>query len=565
MGRKYEFIRELGSGGMSVVYLARDKKLSMRWTIKKIDVSGGEHIAESVKREALALRRLRTDKIARLADIYREGNYICLCMEYVEGRNLREMIRYEPESVRKNLLKWTEELTDILLLLHSMNPPLIYRDMKPGNVIVKPDGKLCLIDFGAARLKSDAANDDSPTGTKAYAPPEQFLGFADERSDIYALGRTIEKLAGKRIPFGLGKIISKATEDDPVKRYQSVLEMKKALKRLKFYKKAIPAAAVIIVMLAAGISGMRGIAARTGNYREEIRSEKEENLRLLIDNGKTDEALGKIDEYLIRSDGSDNSKLCYEAGLAAFFELSDYEKAGDYFAAVDKRIIPEASFLKNISEELSVISEDKTRLIKAIEDYRKFSRNKEDNRDKLSNLLYIAKTEYMISPLVSGDIKNELLKKALDDVRTAQEIAERISADAEYESKVHDLKYLLLKDMGFEEDALEEGNEWLETADGRRDKGTAVKRILEMDEIYERSGDVKSRLDFLEKAEKIYPFDLEEIYIRHLELLINRGEKKEKIAELFGNARICGNLAERKEYKELEKKFKDKYKEKNHE
>ncbi len=559
MGRKYEFIRELGSGGMSVVYLARDKKLSMRWTIKKIDVTGAGHIADSVKREAMALRRLRTDSIARLADVYREGNYICLCMEYVEGRNLKDIVREEPELARKNVLKWAEELTDIIILLHSLEPALIYRDMKPANVILKPDGKLCLIDFGASRLKIDTVRDETPTGTKGYAAPEQFRGYADERSDIYALGKTIAKISGNKMPKGLGKIVAKATDENPDRRYQSAMEMKKALERLKKRKRTVPILAIAAFVLLITLLTAGKINARNGNYRKAINNEKEDYLRLSVDSGKTEEALLKIDEYLKIPDGSDRSELCFEAGLAAFFELSDYEKAEEYFSAVESSRIPEASFLKIISEELAVISDDKSRLIKAIEDYRELNNAKGEGEEKLRNILYISRAEYIISSLLKDGKRDELLKRALEDAEVAEKLCEGGDSSEDFESGIHDLKYLLLKESGFDEKALEEGLKWLEGPDGKRDKTTALKRILEMDEIYEKNGDLRKRLGFMEKAEMLFPYEAEDIYIRHIRLLLETNAGKEETGEVLKNASLCGNLEKRKEYRELERKYREKY------
>ena len=555
MDKKYEIVQRLGKGGTGTAYLARDKKLSMKWTIKKINVKDRKDIAESVRREAMALRRLRSDSIARLSDIYREGNNICLCMEYVEGRSLKELIVEKPEFVHKNAAKWAEEITATVSLLHTMNPPLIYRDMKPGNIILKENGKLCLIDFGAARIRNDAVSDYESVGTVGYAAPEQFLGYSDERSDVYALGKTIEKLAGGKAKGILGRIIKKACNKDPDKRYSSATEMYRALKRMNIFRRSIPLILGLIILSSATFLKISSLTDND-HYEKEIADAKEEYLKLSVESGKAAEALKSIDEYLDGAPPEDNYELCYESGIAALFELSDYEKAALYFKKAEKGNIKEATYLKNISKELAVISDDKSKLKKALTEFREYNRSKDLSEKKIRNLLYIARTEYIICPVLDDKEKKLMIEAAYEDCGEAGKLMEEVGEKGGFEGDCHELAYLIASEMGLRKEALKEGLEWLETL-GARDKENALRRVDEMAELCESDGERNEIVDFYEKIEKFYPYDCGNIYLKHLEILLREKADKGELLKLLKEASLCEGIENLKGYKEMEKKIKE--------
>lgn len=558
MGRKYEFIREIGEGGMSMVYLAKDKKLSMRWTIKKIDLSRGEYIAECVKREALALRRLRSDRIARLTDLYREGNKICLCMEYVEGKSLKEVIKENKNFASDNASVWAEELAETLVLLHSLDPPLIYRDMKPGNIILKPDGHLCLIDFGAARIKEDARNDPDPVGTKKYAPPEQFMGYADERSDIYSLGKTIEAAAGGKAAHGLKKIIEKAVCPDPGRRYQTAAEMLAEVRKynqMKKRKPVITALSALLVLLILSMAFAFGRADKesinAADYRKQLEQEKIEYLRLSVDSGNPADALDKIDEYTDERDGEYLEELSYECGVAALFELSDFERAFGYFCRADSSTRPEAAYLKSISKELSVISDDKSGIMKVLNEFRKFSVNIEDSDEKVRNLIYIAKTEILISPMLGDEIRSERLEQAFEDIKIAEELLKGSEIKKDVKAELTDIGFILARDLleaghgEYKKIAFQYGMDWLRMTKGSENKDIAIRRIKELDEICRPDGGGENRskiIGFYEEVEELYPYDLGEIYLHHIELLRKTKGKEEEINYLLKKASLCNDM-----------------------
>lgn len=171
-------------------------------------------------------------------------------MDYVEGETLKRVVDREGAQKQEHVLQWALSLCDVLMYLHSQNPPIIYRDMKPANIMLQPNGNIKLIDFGIAReYKEKNIEDTVSLGTKGYAAPEQFggRGQTDIRTDIYCLGVTLYHLVtGKnpaeppyeiypirhwdgRLSAGLEKIIQKCTQANPDERYQSDEELKYAL------------------------------------------------------------------------------------------------------------------------------------------------------------------------------------------------------------------------------------------------------------------------------------------------------------------------------------------------
>jgi len=197
---KYEVLKEIGRGGMSVVYLAMDKRLNKQWAVKEIRKKGSgkndEVVINSILAEANLMKRLDHPALPRIVDIIDNGITIYVVMDYIEGESLDKILNEygaQPENI---VIEWAKQLCDALSYLHSQKPPIIYRDMKPANVMLKPEGNIKIIDFGIAReYKEQNLADTTVLGTNGYAPPEQYGSRqTDARSDIYALGMTMHHL-----------------------------------------------------------------------------------------------------------------------------------------------------------------------------------------------------------------------------------------------------------------------------------------------------------------------------------------------------------------------------------
>ena len=204
--RRYLIDRLLGGGGMGMVYLARDQRLSNRpCAIKEmvdhfIDPQQRIEANEYFAREADILAQLKHPAIPAITDRFDDQNRHYLVMEYVEGRNLEEEIAVRGGPLPEGLvIDIARQLCDVLAYLHGLVPALVYRDMKPSNVMLTANGRVVLVDFGIARLFK-AQKKGTMIGTLGFASPEQYQGVADPRSDIYSLGGTLHYVATGRDP-----------------------------------------------------------------------------------------------------------------------------------------------------------------------------------------------------------------------------------------------------------------------------------------------------------------------------------------------------------------------------
>src|SRR6516164_10738855 len=206
IGSRYRVVRALGGGGMKLVYLAEDLRLAARKCAlaEMVDsftsVEAQKQAITAFQREADMLAQLSNEHIPRVFDRFSDGNHHFLVMEYIDGSTLEEQIKQhggklQPEEVVEVAL----QVLDTLDYLHHLQPPVIYRDLKPSNIMVTGDGLAKLIDFGIARLFQPLSN-ATMIGTQGYAPPEQYRGKVETRSDIYALGATMHHAISGRDP-----------------------------------------------------------------------------------------------------------------------------------------------------------------------------------------------------------------------------------------------------------------------------------------------------------------------------------------------------------------------------
>jgi hypothetical protein len=206
LAQRYRIERFLAGGGMGRVYLARDQRLDDRQcAIKEVfdrfnDPEERARAIEYFHREAGTLSQLKHPAIPAIVDRFGEGNCHYLVMDYIEGTNLEDEVAAHggrlPES---RVIEIARELCEVLTYLHSFQPPIIYRDMKPSNVILTPAGHAVLIDFGIARIFTPQGK-ATLIGTPGFAPPEQYAGQVDERSDLYGLAATLHYLLTGRDP-----------------------------------------------------------------------------------------------------------------------------------------------------------------------------------------------------------------------------------------------------------------------------------------------------------------------------------------------------------------------------
>lgn len=285
----YEIISVIDKGGMSVVYLAMNRRANKQWAIKEVRKTGDKKldvVRQNLIVEIDMLKKLNHPNLPSIIDVIDKDDTFLIVMDYIQGNSLQKVLKNEGAQPQERVVRWGIQICDVLQYLHSQNPPIIYRDMKPANVMLKPDGNITVIDFGTAReFKIDSTEDTTCLGTKGYAAPEQYRGSkhhqTDERTDIYNLGVTLYHLLTNKHPneppyvlkpitewnsnlsTGLEKIIIKCTKEDPDERYQSCAELMYDLqhyrdgdiKNLKKSKMRLGAfAAAVILSLSCGIT-----------------------------------------------------------------------------------------------------------------------------------------------------------------------------------------------------------------------------------------------------------------------------------------------------------------------
>ena len=267
---RYEIIKVLGVGGMGAVYLTRDLRFSgvtRMCAIKEmISTTPDPHVrrlaVQSFEREANLLVQLKHSGIPTISDFFTESVRSYLVMEFVDGEDLESVLENTEGMLKEEtVLDWAAQVCDVLIYLHTQKPPIVFRDLKPSNIMLrKHSNKIALIDFGIAKA-FEAGQKGTMIGTEGYSPPEQYKGVADPRGDIYALGATLHHLLTKRDPRleppftfheepprllnpslsqATNDVIMKALEYDPEKRFQSAQELRNALEAALKGEKSAP-------------------------------------------------------------------------------------------------------------------------------------------------------------------------------------------------------------------------------------------------------------------------------------------------------------------------------------
>lgn len=244
---KYQVIKVLGQGGMGTVYLCKNTRLEKLWAIKEIK-SDMDLTAESN-----ILKNLKHTGIPNIIDIFCEEDNLYIVEDYIEGNTLENIVKASKFLSKDKLSKYALALCDIIAYLHSFKPPIIYRDMKPSNIIITPEDKVVLIDFGISRLyKENKSCDTIYMGSIGYAAPEQYgMGQSGVQTDIYGLGAVIHFMASGSAPLNitgpfkdenyvnvdieLKKIIEKCMQINPELRYSSVDKLKSDIESYRRY------------------------------------------------------------------------------------------------------------------------------------------------------------------------------------------------------------------------------------------------------------------------------------------------------------------------------------------
>ena len=248
---RYRIERLLGSGGMGKVYLCTNLDLGNKWALKHIKLDGLTNVSLS---EAEILKKVNHILLPKIVDFFYDESGIYIVQTYIEGVSLDKKLLYFGSIDEEKALDWILQLCDVLSYLHNMEPaPIVHRDLKPSNIMVTPDDRLVLIDFGIAKEYIYNQMDKIQGGTCTYSAPEQLMPFTctDQRADIYCLGVLLmELLTGVSPEQGqldssrtgwngsiksllLKNIIGKCTRARAAERYENIELLKSELQAAK--------------------------------------------------------------------------------------------------------------------------------------------------------------------------------------------------------------------------------------------------------------------------------------------------------------------------------------------
>lgn len=265
LGGRYELLEKIGEGGMSEVYKAKCNKLNRFVAVKilKKQFADNEEIAQKFKREATAIANLSDANIVNILDVGTQEDIDYIVMEYVSGKTLKQLINYSGKLSYNTAIKIALQIAKALDCAHRNN--IIHRDIKPQNILVTEAGEVKVTDFGIAKSTDSQTitNTTSIIGSAHYLSPEQAKGtYIDFRSDIYSFGIVLYEMVTGRLPFegdspvtvalkhlqeepvppknintaipdSLNKLILKAIQKEPIKRYQNAKEIIQDLQKIQ--------------------------------------------------------------------------------------------------------------------------------------------------------------------------------------------------------------------------------------------------------------------------------------------------------------------------------------------
>lgn len=379
---KYKVLNKIGQGGMSVVYLAMNEKANKQWAIKEVRKDGikdFEVVKQGLIVETDLLKKLDHPNLPSIIDVIEDEDTLLIVMDYIQGNPLNKYLEEFGAQSQKDVIEWARQLCDVLAYLHSRKPSIIYRDMKPANIMLKPDGNVTLIDFGTAReFKEKNLADTTCLGTIGYAAPEQFggQGQTDARTDIYCLGATLYHLVtgcnpceppyeirpireiNPNLSNGLEKIITKCTQKNPDDRYQSCEELMYALEHYDeiddLYKKkqkkklGVFLSAVVLSIVCLFISAFGYVSAenkRGENYdimlakAKDTNNNEEQRLLIYTDaigiNPSDTKAYMEIIDLFLDDDNENGSFSKEEANYITRLKAGiDVKEAGGYLKTI---------------------------------------------------------------------------------------------------------------------------------------------------------------------------------------------------------------------------------------
>lgn len=523
LANRYRVQKKLGTGGTANVYLARDSKLGMLWAVKELG-DAKDFANYTRKSEISVLRRVSHPNLPRVTDIFDENRKTYMVMDYIEGKSLREILDSKKKIPPGKFYKWSLQITSALFYLHSMNPPVIYRDLKPSNIMIRNSGDAVLIDFGTAK-KYSGERDEYAFGTKKYAAPEQYMGISDKRSDIFSLGRVLSDMSGNDTTLFLKHIIRKCTNKDPKKRYKSAEAVRHALIMSRDIYKYIIALTTVIIIACIGIY-------KSGeNARDSVREIEEIN-------------------------ENERVNASYENALMCFYELKDYPAARSYFEKVDEDRIPESLYYIRLCDVLLDPGRKRDEMFEVAQEFEEFNEREIKDADparKEKNDLQIAR---LYLAFFDGDSKKlDKARDILEKMHPSDE-SQNQSVLLTLEAVYRELGRISEKERWFKK-AIECNSRLLALGKASDDPDFMARRYLSSARLYEELSMFRRADECYKSSKEKYPGECQEIYTGHLRLLIMKGAKPEMIKKAYSEALSVEGIESNREFIKLKERMKD--------
>ncbi|SEO61091.1 serine/threonine protein kinase [Amphibacillus marinus] len=600
---RYEILKEIGRGGMSVVYLAMDNRLNKSLVVKDIRKRKGkdnELLINSLVVEANMLKRLEHHALPRIYDIIESKGDIYVVMDYIEGQSLKEVLDSHGRLPAKDVIKWARQLSDVLDYLHTREPPIVYRDMKPDNIMLTPNGKIKLIDFGIAReYKVNHSTDTVNLGTKGYASPEQLSGKqTDARTDIYSLGVTLYHLVTGRslseppfevrpirqwdasLPEGLEHIIHRCTQTEPDQRYQSCAELSYDLanidKLTQGYKKKLyqRLVAFIIPFLFFFVFSTTTILGYNGMRQEQFehyvdlinqaRSElidgndsraiqlmeaaiEEDNrraeayiniLNIYINRGDVDSGLDKLEQYINQGYGriDTDDNVLFKVGMTYFDLKRDYSRALHYFRQINEEVLPDVIYYKTLATTLSSLNIEYQAFSEELHDLEAYTDSLPNDQKKIDN--YQALANIYLSYKAQIDQANT---RAIDILEKANELLTILNDETlsiQYQELFIRNLAQAYYSRGIENDAIADFEQAIDYYSRLLEEGIAnEERVrITIGSIYQEMGRHSLAIAQFEQIIDDNP-DLIEGYVRLANLLIDLEQERDEVERSYQAAR----------------------------
>lgn len=526
---KYKIIKRLGKGGMGTVYLAKNESLGNYLAIKKIEKVGSKI---DIKTEQKILTELNHPSIVKIFDVAEDNRNIYLIEEYIDGCTLGDVLYKQDKYGRKVgltaideevVIEWAKQIAEALNYLHTRTPhPIIYRDLKLGNIMLDSNGKIKIIDFGIAKADTkDNSNDNNNGLTYLFAAPEQKQsGIANVKTDIYSFGVVLYILAlgnkakitkiynerAKRevnqlivedirelnpnLSVGLSMIIKRCLEEQPSKRYESIKELIRDLNNIyKYDNKYKSLVKKRYLTIASAVMCLAGFAVLTKAGVRQLDTEKSEKYNMKIEEGQSYFNEGSYDVALSAFRDAieiipHNTEAYREIGVMYF-------KTGDYDTCI--------SYLEQAFLEETRLYKDADCIYILGSAYFK----KEDYLSAISRF----ESAVSINPTAVNYLRDLAVSYARNEnIEKAKETLERLKDEKAQEDITNYVRGEILLKEGNVQEALESFNLSLDLATTDEIK---TKSIISIAEIYRdysdylSSGIVNEEIAILERAQSV--------------------------------------------------------------